>query len=235
MLKGSSERTGIARAIRVETGCEALKELLCSLLAHWKYEIRPDAGRDVLLLAEEGCAVPVEGQDTIWLVRSPQQGGEGSLGLPLEFERLWQVLEYRFHRPPRMHIRMDVEIDASVTIDNETVRATLSSLSDMGCRFPCHRELIRNQPVILSLPVAGEVMRIDSRVIYAIHPVLSSDRDVRVGLLFSGLEKEQRDILRAYLMLCYLRRVRSEMTTESFARALGHFALPDSVRESLGG
>lgn len=230
MLKHVVDRSVVAKKIMIATGCEALTEFLTILAGHWKFEICEIPAADVLLLAEEGCAKPIDGQMVIWLTRSKYQGTD-RLSLPLEIENFWQTLELRFHRPPRKHIRMEVDMVASVSIDDETVSATLSSLSDMGCRFLYHRELVRDQQAFITLSVDGQDLRIDSRVIYAM-PQPSSSK-VRVGLIFRGIEKGQRDSLRAYLIGRYLEKVKNEMVGERFLQALENFSLPEVVRQKL--
>jgi len=233
MLKHASDRSPGNKKIAIATCCDAFTELLKILLISWRYEICDSARQDILLLAEEGCAEPVAGQSVVWLTRSKYQGAD-RLSMPLEIENLWQILEHRYHRPPRMHIRMDVDLDASVIVDQETMKVRLSSLSDMGCRFSFDRELVREQQISLALSFSGEILNIDSRVIYAHHLSAASDQNVRVGLLFRGITKDQRDTLRSCLILQYLEIVRSEMAPERFCKAIEKFNLPEFVCQKLG-
>lgn len=233
MLRELSDRGVGAKKIAIATCCDAFTDFLSSLLRHWNFEVCAAGSPDVLLLAEEGCAEPDTGQRAVWLTRSKYQGTD-RLSLPLSVEKFWQVLEHRYHKPPRMHIRMDVEIVASVVVDDETVPVTLSSLSDMGCRFSYYREMVRDQQVFLSLPLGGEELIIDSRVIYAHHLSAANDNNVRVGLLFRGIQEDQRDKLRAYLILQFLEKVQKEIDPEHFRKALEYFDLPTLVSSKLG-
>jgi len=232
MLRDVSDRAVGGKKIAIATCCDAFTDFLKVLLRHWSFEIC-DVGRpDVLLLAEEGCAEPAEGQRAVWLSRSKYQGTD-RLSLPLSVENFWQVLEHLYHNPPRMHIRLDVELVASVVVDDETVSVKLSSLSDMGCRFSYYREMVRDQHVFLSLSLDGEEMVIDSRVIYAHHLSAAVDNNVRIGLLFRGIQKDQRDKLRAYLVLQFLEKVQKEMAPETFRKALEYLDLPAMVSAKL--
>lgn len=233
MLRDVSDRAVGGKKIAIATCCDAFTDFLKSLLRHWSFEIC-DAGRpDVLLLAEEGCAEPAEGQRAVWLTRSKYEGTD-RLSLPLSVENFWQFLEHRYHKPPRMHIRMDVELAASVVVDDETVSVTLSSLSSMGCRFSYYREMVRDQQVFLSLSLDGEALTIDSRVIYAHHLSAAADNNVRVGLLFRGIKKDLRDKLRAFLIQQFMEKVQEEMAPEHFRKALEYFDLPAMISAKLG-
>jgi hypothetical protein len=233
MLNHVSDRTAVIKNVAIATCCDDFTEFLKILLVSWGFEICDSAREDVLLLAEEGCVEPVGGQEVIWLTRSKYQGTD-RLSLPLEIENFWQTLEQRYHRPPRMHIRMAVDMDATVTVDDEAVAVRLSSLSDMGCRFSYYRELVADQQVHLALSLVEEEFRIDSRVIYSHHLTAAADNNIRVGLLFRGIDKEQRDRLRACLILQYLQGVEKEMEEARFRHALEFLSLNEFVRSRLG-
>jgi len=232
MLKHIVDRSDICKKISVQTCSDSLTELLQTLLEQWKFEICDTADAEVLLLAEEGCAVPVEGQQVLWLSRTKPEGRD-RFSLPLELEHLWRVLEHRFHQPPRMHIRMNLEINASVTVGDETVSTTLTSLSDMGGRFTYHRELVRDQPLVVSLHVSEQILEINSQVIYAMPQPLATGSDIKVGIVFQRIEKDQRAMLRYFLIFRYLEEVQKRMDRSRFAAALQSLALPPYVREKL--
>ncbi|PLX72328.1 MAG: hypothetical protein C0615_12220 [Desulfuromonas sp.] len=232
MLQDVIDRSTVTKKIAIVSSSDELNEFLRHLLTHWKFELHRPDHPEVLLLAEEGQATPLPGQRAIWMTRSRYQGAD-RLNVPITFEALWQKLEHRFHRPPRTHIRMNVEMSALVTVNDSTVSARLRSLSDMGCRFSYHRELVRDQSVVISLTLDGEEMRIDSRVIYAV-PGREEAGAFTVGLLFRGIDKKQRDRLRSFLIWRYLEKVRAKMDGYRFRTALGYFDLPDFVLERLG-
>lgn len=233
MLKEIPDRDAVSKKIRVNTGLEPLNRLLESLLGIWGFTLLETADRNSVVLAEPGCVAPVDGQRVIWLTRSSVCPGADGLPLPLDLERLWQVLEQHFHQPPRRHIRMDLALDASVIIDDVESPTTLSSLSDMGCRFSYQRELVRDQPVRLSLLIEGESFQADSRVIYAVRRSSSFNHLYQVGLMFVGVDRSQRDRLRDFLLLRYLLMVKKEMDGTAFAGALDDIRLANSVREKL--
>ncbi len=221
MLEKASDRSRIVRKVAVVTGRPALTELLQHLLRLWDYEISSDTA-EALLLAEEGRAEPMAGQKVLWLSGSTGRE-QGRIGLPIELEKLWQTLEHHFHQPPRMHIRMKMDADVMLKVGAETVSATLSNLSDMGCRVSYRRELVRGQQVLLDLAIDGELLKIDSEVIYAIPGASTDDPEVRLGLLFAGMGKERRDRLRCFLIRRYLEQVREKHGRRAFRIGTGRF------------
>jgi len=233
MLKNVIDRSSVIKKVAIATCCDDFGELLKHLLVSWGFEICDSSTPEVLLLAEDGCAEPADGQPVVWLTRSRYQGTD-RLSLPFQIESFWQVLEHRYHRPPRMHIRMAVDLEATVMVDAETVTVRLSSLSDMGCRFSYYRELVRDQQAWLSLSLAGEEFRIDSSVIYSHYLTAASDNEIRVGLLFRGITREQRDHLRSCLILQYLQKIGQEMDPARFRKALVNLDMGEFVRNRLG-
>ena len=233
MLSNANDRASVNKKVAIATCCDDFSEFLSQLLVSWGFEICDRTAPEVLLLAEEGCAEPAVGQPVVWLTRSRYQG-TNRLSLPLEIESFWQILEHWYHRPPRMHIRMAVDLEATAMVDTETVTVRLSSLSDMGCRFSYYRELVRDQQVWLTLSLADEAFRIDSRVIYSHHISAVTDDNIRVGLLFRGITMEQRDRLRSCLILQYLQKVEQEMDSARFRNALAKLDLREFVRNRLG-
>ena len=231
MLRDSN-RSVRAKEIAIATSCAAFTEFLKVLLSHWKFEIREVGTPDVVLLAEEGCAEPVGEQEPIWLTRSKYQGTD-RLSLPLNIENFWQALEHRFHKPPRMRIRMDVELVASATVDEQTEKVVLNSLSDMGCRFSYHREMVRDQKVLLSLPVDGDELMIESRVIYSHYLSATTDSDFRVGLLFQGISVDQHGKLRDYMTLRFLEEIEKDLDRDCFRKALEYCNLSAGVIDKL--
>jgi len=234
MLKNVIDRSSVSKKVAIATSCDDFGEFLKHLLASWGFERCDSSSPEVLLVAEEGCAEPAVGQPAVWLTRSRYQGTD-RLSLPLEIDGFWQVLEHRYHRPPRMHIRMAVALEATAMVGDETVTVQLSSLSDMGCRFSFCRELVRDQQVWLSLLLANEEFRIDSSVIYSHYLTAASDNEIRVGLLFRGITREQRDHLRSCLILLYLQKIERQMEPARFRKALANLDLGEFVRNRLGG
>lgn len=232
MLKNSFDRSAQVKRIAVATCSGALTEFIQHLLRHWKFEIDDGTDPDVLLLAEEGCASPGKEQSVIWMSRQ-QEPTPDLLCLPLEIETFWKTLERQFHQPPRMHIRLDVTMEALVTVGHEMDVVAVSSLSDMGARFIYHRELVRDEALIFTVNIDGVDLPIDGRVIYAMHQSAASGEVFRAGLLFEGIKKEQRDLLRSFLIWRYLEQTQRQMTDDRFAEALEFIDLPVQVRAKL--
>ncbi|PLY02171.1 MAG: hypothetical protein C0623_04070 [Desulfuromonas sp.] len=232
MLKDITTRSLNKKKIAVTTCEPSLDELLKALLQLWQFEVHDPAEASALLLAESGCAEPVAGQDVIWL-NTDSGGAELGFSLPLEPEAFWQALEQRFHRPPRKHIRLDVDLPALISARDEKKEAVLTSLSDMGCRFSYHRELAPNESVSFEFSLEGELLTFDSRIIYAMAYSDTSDSPFRAGALFSGINAEQRARISDYLIGCYLELVRGEMPAEIFNEGLRFLELSEKVRVKL--
>ena len=234
MLNDVVERSGVIKKISVVTSDDALTELLTLLLQSWKFEIVSQDCAETLLLAEKGSIEPAAGQDVIWLAAG-ETSTDNSLGLPLEVESLWRILEFRFHDPPRMHIRLALDLSAQVTIRGETSEAVLTSLSEMGCRFYYDKELVRDETVTLTLQAGNETLKIGSQVIYSIPQSATSTGEVNAGLVFHGIDRTTRGRIRTYLIYTYLKEVGSVMAEERFVDTLDFLVLPESIRKKLAG
>lgn len=234
MLLDIDSRPGGVKQIAVAMRSDAVTEFLCHLLELWQFEICEPSDSSVLLLAEKGSAEPLAGQGVIWL-NAETDGGELGFSLPIEPESFWQALEQRFHKPPRRHIRLSLALHAEVVVGDDRTETVVTSLSDMGCRFSFHRELVRGEQLTLCLEVEGESLRIDGEVIYSMPVSAVSTGEVRAGALFSGIEAVQREHVRAFLIRSYLEEVRCRMAPERFAEALQSLDISGEVRAGLAG
>jgi hypothetical protein len=232
LLAKHKNRGAVNKQIAVRTHSEAFSCFLSELLSSWGFEICSPDSAEVLLLSEEGLGEPLTGQKVIWLTASQYQGSD-RLSLPLEFEQLWQTLEHRFHRPPRMHIRMSLELPAVVSARGRVCTTALSSLSDMGGRFFCPHEMIRDEQVMVQMEVSGVRKRMDGCVIFAAPCHEEGVEGFRIGVVFHGLKRDSRDDLRNFLIQRYLEAIRGRMSDAVFRAGLAEFALSPSLRQSL--
>jgi len=133
MLVDSTSATAFNKRIAVRSGSTEFDAVLQHLLHAWGFEVCPPEANDALLLA--GDNVATDDRQQVIRLTSSHYHGRDRLSLPLQVEELWQTLEHHFHRPPRMHIRMAIDLPARVTIRGQEFTTTLSSLSDMGARI----------------------------------------------------------------------------------------------------
>jgi len=233
VLADHTDRADADKRIALSSGSEALDFFLQELLKSWGFVLCDPAELDVLLLAREGCAVPLPGQEVVWLTAS-QYHGRDRLSFPLEFEQLWQTLEHRFHRPPRMHIRMAMELSAMITARGRVCTTVLSSLSDMGGRFFCPHEMVRDEQVTVQMEVSGVRQRYDGCVIFAAPCREAQVEGFRIGVVFHGLKRELRDGLRMFLIQRYLEAIRKVLPEPVFQAGLEAFVQPPGLRQALG-
>ena len=232
MLKEAASREKLQTRIAVCTCSDAFTQVLQRLMGRWGFDVCHRDDPTVLLLAEEGCCEPVDGQETIWLSRSKGTGPE-RISLPVSVESLWQTLEQRFHQPPRMHLRMAVDLAARVLLRGEWIDTRLSSLSDMGGRFTTGQELVKEEQVTVELVVDEEVHQFHGQIIFSIAGG-SADTDLfQSGVVFTGQDQTTCDGLRAILIRWYLELVQDGMDPQVFQSGLSFFDLATDVRRML--
>jgi len=233
LFAGTSLRTAEKRI------CPLVREpdfqtVLAALLEVWGYTVvsRPD-GQD-LVLAEEGLALPPGFDATIRLTRSGDPGRD-RLALPLEVEALWAALEPFFHKTPRSHIRIALDLPATVVCRGRMEATRISSLSDLGTRFRLSRERVKGEPLELDLVIAGHPLRLAGRVIYVVpRGDLVGSGACEVGMLLAHSRCEIRTQLREFVVRSYLERVNRRLPREVFCGGLENFRLPATVRVALG-
>jgi hypothetical protein len=232
MLKKVFDRTKLQKKIAVCTGSDAFTKVLEGLLVNWGFEICAQGDPAVLLLAEEGCCRQVEGQKSIWMTRlSP--ASDDQIRLPVSVESLWQVLEPIFHHPPRLHLRIAVDISARLFLGGEWCETRLNSLSDMGVRFSTKREAVRQEPVTIDLIIDGKIHQYHGKVIFSMSTATSEDGLFQSGAVFVNQDKETCDRLRAVLIRWYLEAVRDKMDRQLFQDGLEFLDLIPEDRQGL--
>lgn len=178
-------------AVRLQNPGFAL--LLAGVLKVWGYQVVTDPATAGLLLTDEGCQ-PVAG---VTLVHLGGAGGNGQLELPLQLEALWALLELRFHQPQRQHIRVALSLGVGVVGRHRYDEATLQSLSDMGGRMIYPRELVRNEGLLVRVPIGNQVFELGGKVIYCFPR--GDLGEFEIGIVFEGVGSEVRRIVRHYI------------------------------------
>lgn len=178
-------------ALQVET--PGFARLLGAVIEIWGYEVvAADADPGMLLIEQGG-----EGEKELAAIRLGSASGVSRLGLPLVLAQLWAQLEQRFHQPARQHLRVALELEVEVVARNRFSAARLQSLSDMGGRLVLSREMLRDEGLLLRLPIGPQVFQISARVIYSFHR--GGGEEFEIGVLFQGVEAEVRRILRQFI------------------------------------
>lgn len=227
-------RQNVRKKIWLLTADPSFREVLSALLGIWGYTLVSEADRESLLLAEDDLVVPAAYGGLIRLTRSRYLGRD-SLPLPLPVEDLWASLEARFHRPPRNHIRIALDLPVAVSARGERETTRISSLSDLGTRFLLSRELVNQEPLTLEMTVDGIDYRLAGRVIYVVpRGEARGSNECEIGMMFLKPPAEVRTRLRDYVIFRYFDEVRSALPEGVFCDGLKAFELSPRVRGALG-
>ena len=192
MLMESAFEPGLRRvAVQIET--PGFARLLGGVLDLWGYEVVSEATAAGLLLVEQGGG---EGEE-LAVLRLNGASGCTRLALPLALEALWGELEQRFHHPARQHIRVALSLAVGVVGRHRYAEATLQSLSDMGGRLLYPRELVREEGLLLRIPIDHQVFELSGKVIYCFPR--GTGAEFEVGIMFQEIGGEVRQLLRQYI------------------------------------
>lgn len=224
---------GCARKLHLSIANESFRTFLTELLHEWHFVVTtdPPATGDDLLLTDENALTATEHPNSIRLTYSGF-GGRDRLSIPLTLEDLWTALETRFHRPPRNQLRIPVEYPVSVHLRGEKSPAQLVSLSPVGARLPLHRELAFGEEFPLILPLQDHVLHLQARVIY-VTPLAETSGRYETGVIFERLDPLTKQVLRDYIVIEFLSRIRSRLPGWAFEVGLSYLKLPTSVTNRL--
>ena len=219
MLLPDSPPPAPGKRLYLRIATASLRAALESLLSLWRYTLLPEPAPGILQLVEEGLVPGVEQGPVLWLGGTPARGAR--LALPLVMEELWQALEGYFHRPPRNHLRIDIELAAEVAVQGSVYPTRLVSLSDAGGRFLFAAELPLGQALELQVTTGETPMTLEGRVIYACP---RRRQEVEIGLVFHPRHRREKELLRAFIVASFLERVRRRLAAAGMADGLSHFA-----------
>jgi len=211
-----------------------LESILRAVLTEWGYLLLETVTADTPLLVQEGCLPPAGHADVLWLTSSHYDGGN-RLSLPVALEALWFRLESRYHKPQRNHIRLTLELPATVVAHGEDTPARVYNLSDLGARFEFPREMVSGENLSLAAVLGGERLTLHGRVIYVVpRGDLEGTGRSEIGMIFNDTAPDVRMRVREYILWHYLSTIRCKMDETLFAEGLGFLDIPESVRQRLG-
>ncbi len=235
MLFDKSIPRGHERRVCIRTKSPALGQVLAGLLDAWQYSLEDEHVEGALLLAEEGCCEDPVNQQVLWLGHS-RYSSRDRLPLPLVMEELYASLEHRFHRPPRRHMRMDIELPARVSCRGDSYESFLTSLSDRGGRLLLPRELARDEGLELEFSLAGHPMKLEGMVIYSFQrPRSTEEVGYDTGVLFTRQCQSECEQLREFILARYLSRLQKSLSTEVLTAGLQFFTLSPALQQCFAG
>ncbi|HAD03360.1 MAG: hypothetical protein A2091_01065 [Desulfuromonadales bacterium GWD2_61_12] len=218
------------RALHLALQNEALQHFLAALLEEWTFVLTPDPAAAELVIAEAGTALPPLPGMVLWLSSLGSESAN-TLHLPTTIPALSAALEQVFHRPPRSHLRVPLELPARLLIRAESVSVSLLSISDAGARFELPRELAPGEKVTISLDIGDRHLLLSSTVIYSFPRTAPGGAPFfSTGVIFAQLPPESQQILGDFIVRRYLQRVRERIPSWAFAVALLQFDLSPSLR-----
>lgn len=228
ILNSTSRRE--RKFVGLATRSEALGIFLGALLEEWGHQISDTPSPPALLLAEEGC-IAGKGWADVLRIGSTDNEERNTLVFPLSLERLWRTLEAYFFKPSRCHLRINLDLNVKLKVRNRAVTATLINLSDLGCRIHLPFELIKEEEMLLQLRLRNKTVLLQSKVSY-----VSSNHEAngsQIGLQFQRIAPEISQLLRDFIIIDYLSRVRKKIPGWVFSEGLTFFALSPGVLGAL--
>jgi len=218
------------RALHLALQNEALQLFLAALLEEWAFVLTPDPTAAELVIAEAGMELPSLPGSVLWLTPLSSESAD-TLHLPVTIPALSAALEQVFHRPPRCHLRVPLELPARLLIRAESVSVPVLSISDAGARFELPRELAPGEKVTISLDIGDRHLLLSSTIIYSFPRTAPGGAPFySTGVIFAQLPPESQQLLSEFIVRSYLQRVRNRIPSWAFAVALLQFDLPPSLR-----
>lgn len=181
-----------AKRVALQLETPGFSQLLEAVLEVWGYQVVAPSADPGMLLVEQGGV----GEKELAVIGLGSASGVTRLGLPLMLAQLWAQLEQRFHHPARQHLRTALDLEVEVVARHRLSGARLQSLSDLGGRLLLSREMVRDEGLLLRLPIGEQVFQLNARVIYGLQ---RCGEDFEVGVFFPGVETEIRRVLRHFV------------------------------------
>ena len=197
MLLGGKQRH--VKQVAIVTRNLEFNKLLSSILADWRFFVVENLSVAEVILAERGIELPaLEGQ-VVWLTPMPLLEGT-FLQTPISLSCLYNLLEGHLFPTPRRHIRVFMEADVDLRINNKWVDGRLVSLSDRGGRFLCDHEMPRGKSLDIAMKLAGKNLMIQAEVLYCIPAGDFAGRpQPQIGVLFKSPDNNKFAMLRHYI------------------------------------
>jgi len=191
------------KQVAVVTRNLQFNKLLSSILADWKFFAVENLSAAKVIFAERGIVLPEHNGQVVWL--TPMPLAEGSfLETPISLTLLYHLLETHLFPTPRRHIRVVMDTDVDLKIEDEWFDGCLLSLSGRGGRIECTREIPQGKALKVSVKLAGKVLIIPAEVLYCIPAGDFPGRlQPHVGVRFKSSNGHEFEMLRRFIeMTC---------------------------------
>lgn len=197
MLLGGG-KTNI-KQVAVITRNLKFNKLLSSILADWRFFAVEDLSAAKVIFAERGIELPAHNAQVIWLSPMPLSE-ENSLETPICLTTLYYLLEAHLFPTPRRHVRIAMEVDIDLKVEDDWYDGKLISLSDRGGRIACTPQMPRNKSLDVAVKLAGRVLRIPAKVLYYIPAGDFPGRSQpHIGVLFKSHDGHEFEVLRRFI------------------------------------
>ena len=187
------------KQVAVATRNQQFRQLLSSILAEWKFFSVANLAEARLVFAEYGMDLPDFASEIVWLAPQPLPEGR-YLTTPLSLSQLYILLGTAYLPTPRRHIRIAIETQINVGLDNTWQECQMVSIAERGGRFAYRDELQRGTILQLEMQIAGRVLQLPAEVLYSIPAGDQACRSLpQVGVLFRPADDRVISMLRRFI------------------------------------
>ena len=187
------------KQVAVVTRNLQLRQLLSSILSEWKIFTVEDLTEAKVVIAEHDVELPGLDAEVIWLSRQSLTGRH-YLKIPISLTQLYKLLQTEYFPTPRRHIRLPLEKQVNVRLDDALQECRLVSLAERGGRIIIPNELPRGTMLELEMQVAGNMLQLPAEVLYSIPAGDLSCRALpQVGVLFRPADDRVISVLRNFI------------------------------------
>lgn len=173
--------------------------LLGSILAEWKFFAVEDLAEAKVVFAEYGIDLPGLTGEVVWLTPRPLSEGR-FLTIPISLTALYNLLETEYFPTPRRHIRLTIDVQVDVCLDDVWQKCQLVSISDRGGRILCQNEIQRGARLQLETKIVGELLQMPAEILYCIPAGDTPCRSLpQVGVLFRPADVRLINMLRRFI------------------------------------
>ena len=197
MLLGGKQSA--IKQVAVVTRNLQFRQLLSSILSEWKFFTVAELSEAIVVFAEHGVNLPGLTAELVWLSRQLLPGGR-CLTMPISLTGLYKLLETEYFPTPRRHIRIVLEEQVNVRLDDAWQECRLVSLAERGGRITFRNELPRGTMLLLEMQIAGHMLQMPAEVLYSIPAGDLSCRALpQVGVLFRPADERVISALRNFI------------------------------------